>query len=45
LNTDADPNTARREKGATMKKERPNPPHKQQQKVPFQTTKRKKHNL
>jgi len=29
---------ARRKKGAT-KKERPNPPHKQQQKVPFQSFK------
>jgi hypothetical protein len=28
----------RREKGATKKSKRPNPPHKQQQKVPFQTT-------
>jgi hypothetical protein len=34
LNADAPENTARREKGATKKRERPNPPHKQQQQGP-----------
>ena len=44
MNADATANTARREKGATKKRERPNPPHKQQQQGPDSNDKQQKKN-